>query len=387
MSGARLGLVLEALAQQDHPEFEVVAVGSRAQLSTLTDGPLRDLVKRVETDDPNPSVRANLGIAAAAGELVAFPGDGAVPEPRWLSHLAACFDIEATQVAYGFATTLDGLTRDARLFAWNRTGSFHHIEAERGEPFTLEPPAGRGIVGSAPGLAARRDALAEIGGFDPAIPSDLARLDISIRLRRSGGVAGFAPDAVVHPRPTSFHLADARRQGAACAGFLRRHCPHDRMEAAALAHWAQMDAQWIAAMYSGALQADTVHMLRRSYRRGWKDGLARVVLGFPALPRAGEGLRPFPTVAGPGTRYRRGWIWQKGQLMHEARTDREGGTRVSVHLAAPLPLRRRTCLTGDGIWLTTGGALSPMRLLNGCERLSERRGPPIGPETVRPDAP
>jgi glycosyltransferase involved in cell wall biosynthesis len=63
--------------------------GTAERLAAL-DGAIR----RVDNPERNLSRSRNLGIEAAAGDVVAFLDDDAVPEPRWLEDLVAAFEDE-----------------------------------------------------------------------------------------------------------------------------------------------------------------------------------------------------------------------------------------------------------------------------------------------------
>ena len=64
-----LALCLTALSQQDHPEYEVILVADPASVDTRPD--LR--IKRIAFDLPNVSAARNIGLGAAAGEVVRVP--------------------------------------------------------------------------------------------------------------------------------------------------------------------------------------------------------------------------------------------------------------------------------------------------------------------------
>lgn len=82
---------LNGLAQLDYPLFEIVCVACPAGIAALSARPDAERIKTVVFDRPNISEARNLGITEAAGEIVAFIDDDAVPEPLWLWHLTAPF--------------------------------------------------------------------------------------------------------------------------------------------------------------------------------------------------------------------------------------------------------------------------------------------------------
>src|SRR4051794_12699915 len=87
-----LRVTLEALRRQTHDDFEVVIVNGPS-----TDGTdellaaYGDAVRVVACPEAHLAKSRNLGIDAAAGEVVAFIDDDGVPEPRWLEDLAAAY--------------------------------------------------------------------------------------------------------------------------------------------------------------------------------------------------------------------------------------------------------------------------------------------------------
>ncbi|MCB2123539.1 MAG: glycosyltransferase, partial [Rhodobacteraceae bacterium] len=63
----------------------------------------------------------NLGLAAAAGEIVAFIDDDAVPEPRWLARLTAPFADPGIAAAGGFVVGRNGIS-----FQWRASCADSH---------------------------------------------------------------------------------------------------------------------------------------------------------------------------------------------------------------------------------------------------------------------
>ena len=78
---ADLPLCLLGVSQLYYPSFEVVLVADRSGISAVKNLPFYEELKVVEFDEANISAARNLGIAEAAGEIVAFVDDDAVPEP------------------------------------------------------------------------------------------------------------------------------------------------------------------------------------------------------------------------------------------------------------------------------------------------------------------
>ena len=77
---------LTGLGQVLYPAFEIIVVADPAGMTALQPD-WAGRIKAVGFDQPNISAARNLGVAQAAGDIVAFIDDDAVPEPGWLIHL------------------------------------------------------------------------------------------------------------------------------------------------------------------------------------------------------------------------------------------------------------------------------------------------------------
>ena len=75
------------LSQQDHTDFELIVVADSKAAARVRD--LNAPIKVIAFDTPNISAARNAGLAQAAGAIVAFIDDDAVPEPTWLTRLTS----------------------------------------------------------------------------------------------------------------------------------------------------------------------------------------------------------------------------------------------------------------------------------------------------------
>ena len=87
-----IGNTLDALLNLHYSNFEIIVVN----------GPSKDATAEVLSEYPsirvercpesNLSMSRNIGIRAAAGEIIAFIDDDGIPEPEWLDRLVVGFD-------------------------------------------------------------------------------------------------------------------------------------------------------------------------------------------------------------------------------------------------------------------------------------------------------
>jgi GT2 family glycosyltransferase len=196
---AWLRRLLPALDGVDYPAFEVIVVNgpSRDDTEALL-GSLRGRIKAERCATANLSRSRNIGIAVAAGDVVVFIDDDALPaDPGWLRHLVAPFLEDATLGAVG-GPVLRG-DEDGWEFQ-GRVASDYGLFREPFEAATLGLVAdGQRWVRYTQGnnCAFRRDALLAVGGFDETFTYYLDEVDVCLRLARSGRPIGVAPRAIV----------------------------------------------------------------------------------------------------------------------------------------------------------------------------------------------
>jgi len=302
---AYLTKLLAALERLDHEPFEVVVVnGPSSDDTDAVVARYAGRVKPLRCPAANLSRARNLGIAAAAGDVVAFVDDDAMPAaPDWLAGLCEPFRTDARIGGVGGPV----LEADGRAFEFDG-----RIASEYGE---MHPPfeaARRGFtvdgVARVPSVqgancAFRRDVLFALGGFDETFVYYFDDTDLCMRLARAGYAVAYAPrSAVLH----------------ASAPSARRRSPYDR-------DWwvmAEADAYFSLKHARDPLPRRLAETARRArgkwpywrintyYREGrygmatrlrylarWAGGLANGIrLGLARAPRTplGQGTQPPP---------------------------------------------------------------------------------------------
>jgi len=89
---------LTGVSQLQFAPFEIVVVADPVGLEAAQKLPFANDLKLVPFDEANISAARNLGLTHAAGEIVAFIDDDAVPKSTWLRHLTApvaCVEVAA----------------------------------------------------------------------------------------------------------------------------------------------------------------------------------------------------------------------------------------------------------------------------------------------------
>lgn len=175
---------LEALADLEYPDFEVIVVND-GSTDTTADIVREYDVRLISTENRGLSAARNLGWQEASGEIVAYIDDDAYPDPHWLHYLAHAF-AQADWVGVGgpnIAPPGDGLIADCVA---NAPGGPVHVLVSDTEAEHV------------PGcnMAFRRDALESVGGFDVRYRAAGDDVDLCWRLQELGGRIGFHPAAV-----------------------------------------------------------------------------------------------------------------------------------------------------------------------------------------------
>ncbi len=210
---ASLGILLESLRQLDYDNFEVVVVNgpSTDGTATLLDG-YAGRIKRAVCPRRNLSESRNIGLAAAAGELVAFIDDDAYPDPAWLTRIVGAYDADEVAAAGGPVYDHTGARLQARYSMANRFGIARiddgpvNPTAYYSTPATPEFPYCIGTNASF-----RRSALAGIGGFDEEFEYYLEETDVCLRLIERGMLVKLIDDGFVYHKFLRSEVRDANR--------------------------------------------------------------------------------------------------------------------------------------------------------------------------------
>jgi GT2 family glycosyltransferase len=189
---------LSAVDQLQYRPFEVVVVACPQGVAVTEEADvLRDL-KCIAFDEANISAACNLGLTHAAGEIVAFIDDDAVPEPQWLHHLVAPAARSDVAAMGGYVRGRNGISFQYKARTLDAQGTPMDVEIDPLQATVLVPPKGRAIKTEGTNMAFRRDALIAIGGFDHAFRFYLDETDVNMRLARAGYATALVPLAQVH---------------------------------------------------------------------------------------------------------------------------------------------------------------------------------------------
>jgi GT2 family glycosyltransferase len=216
-----LEIVLPSLAAQEYRDFETLVVDDCS-----TDDSLEYLraewpqVRVLQAGSANVGVTAALNVAAHAdsNELLALLNNDIELDPRWLAELVDALDRHPAAASaagklidYHRRELLDGagdvLTR--RLVAYRRG----HGEADRGqyeqEEEVFAPSAGAALY--------RREAFAQVGGFDESFEAYFEDVDWGLRAQLAG------LRCVYTPRAIAYHMGGASTGGEANPRYYALH--------------------------------------------------------------------------------------------------------------------------------------------------------------------
>lgn len=210
--GPSLADTLSSLKGLHYSNFEVIVVNGPS--TDKTEEVLKGWgtgVKHLRCAEANLSMSRNIGIGAAAGEIVAFIDDDAVPHPRWLEELSAPYHDARVGGAGGFTIDNTGVRYQARKTICDRFGNAHYVS-----PFFDERPLcfpGAPFYPSLLGTNSsfRRSALEAIGGFDNVFAYFLDETDVCLRLIDAGYRVQYVPEALVFHQFAESHLRNQQR--------------------------------------------------------------------------------------------------------------------------------------------------------------------------------
>jgi len=176
---------MEGLQKLDYPNYEVIVVNDGSTDDTAEIASAYDF-KLISTENRGLSNARNTGLFNATGEIIAYIDDDAYPDPQWLRYLASAY-MSTEHAGIGgpnIKPAGDGFI--ANCVANSPGGPLHVLTTDE-------------IAEHIPGcnMTFRRDALLEIGGFDPIYRSAGDDVDVCWRIQQAGYTIGFHPSAFV----------------------------------------------------------------------------------------------------------------------------------------------------------------------------------------------
>ena len=285
-----LATALESLRYLNYPNFEVVVVA----------GPTRDgthelcrgygaRIKFAECPQRNLSVSRNLGIAASAGDLLAFLDDDAVPEPEWLNDAIPAFADPEVGVVGGFVHDHTGKSFQWKFGVLDRFGaadtSWIRATPEFNFPGTARFPS---VLGA--NSLFRRSALVEIGGFDEEYEYFLDESDVILRCIDAGWAVAQIDTGFVHHKFMPSHIRNQSRVLTSWYAVIKNktyfalvngadhHSAEDvgRVVGAAIDAF-RNDVRW--AIGEKLLDSSYLDRFEEEAARGYRDGVERGLAG------------------------------------------------------------------------------------------------------------
>lgn len=262
----------------------------------------------------NLSVSRNLGLELAAGDLVAFIDDDAVPEPVWLQQLVPLFS--QSNVAGASGTVFHPNSRDIqfRYSLCDRFGEAVHLDAppppERSFPMSN---VFQHVMGA--NCIFRRNQLLAIGGFDEEYEYYLDEADLCCRLVDDGKRLVHGDLAPVHHKYLSGTTRDASgitvRRKAIVKNQIYFSIMNGRHHTAMRELIAKCEefTQWHRAdieqhVSSARLPPSALDQFDKDVEEAWDIGLSRGLSGNRSIREtfvSPEPFLPFPVSIDPST--------------------------------------------------------------------------------------
>ncbi len=369
---------LTGISQIQYWNFEVVVVADPEGITSAAAMPFADDLKLVPFDTPNISEARNLGLSHAAGEIIAYIDDDAVPEPMWLRHLVAPAVRKDVAAMGGYVRGRNGISFQWKAASLDGQGLPHALSLDPEKATVMTPPKGRAIKTEGTNMAFRRDVLVSLGGFDPAFHYFLDETDLNMRLAKAGYATAIAPMAEVHHgyaenrmRTTARVPTDLFDIGASWAVFQRKHIPQNDRAVQWRSLRDEQRQRLLGFLQTGQVEPRDVRRLMKRLDHGYADGLDRKVVAaslpkhaigpfrrFPAAPRQAKMIISRPLTAA-ADRKRALKVLAEGNI-------------VTLLILSPTAIFHQLTFDNDGLWVQKGGLFGKVQRSEPLLRISSR---------------
>ena len=352
-----LCLALTAVRQLDYANFEIVVVADAAGVNAVQAHQFANQIKIVSFDALNISAARNAGVAAAAGVVIAFIDDDAVPEPSWLTHLTAPLIDPTVSATGGYVLGRNGISFQWKARTVGRDAQTKALLLDSDAPEVFIGSPQRAIKTEGTNMAVRRDVIVALGGFDEAFQFYLDETDLNMRLGQMRHKTVIVPLARVHHKyaeSTRRRLdrvpTDLTQIGASLAVFLRKY--GGSLDILDIERNTQR-RRLLIHMVAGRLLPSDVTALLIGFDCGCAAGKLRK-FGYAVAETTPPSFLKFTQTMGQ-LRFVVGRAWRKKALFAKAVCLVGAGDRVVVIILSPTAFCHRVQFVEAGYWLWTGG--------------------------------
>jgi len=356
---------LTGVRQLIYPNFEVVVIADSSGIDALNRSEFRGKIKTRLFEQPNISAARNEGLSQAAGEIVAFIDDDAVPEPGWLIHLIAPFEDETIDAAGGYVRGRNGISYQWKASGTDSLGYETDLKLVGDSIAVLKGSSDRAIKTQGTNCAFRKQTLMEMGGFDTAFHFFLDETDVNMRLAVAGCKTAIVPRAEVHHG----YLGSQRRSnnrmpvslfdvGASTVVFLRKHAAKQRHEKRLSNLVSEQKKALLEHMVKGNCEPGEIDMVLLTLHAGIKEGTHRQIENPQKIDPSSAPFLPFcSSNPAPEHKIIEGFRLDSEKLHQKARRSADSGNITSLYVFSRTALFHRTFFHKDGYWVQTGGLL------------------------------